>query len=263
RLEVGFTKPGRVTGRSPAERDERWLEVTKECLKMKISMRGGLATGLVMVMLLAAAQFASHLNAADEAEAAARKEGQLDVKALGNMIEAMGVDAKLDDKRYDFNFKTVYGGEEWELSMSAVLSQNEKSLWVMAWLDELPKSAADVPRTALLRLLANNDRMGNGKFFAYIPSNRRFVLQRVVSNEDMTTATFRELLQDLGASVVETFPHWTVSNWKASETAAKPSDEAIPSNEAKSAPAHPLTETRKAPSRSAGKAARTKSNATE
>lgn len=228
---------------------------------MKIWMRGSVATGSAMVLLLAAAQFASLSRAADEKEPAP-KDGQLTVKSLGNMIEAMGVEAKLDDKRYDFNFKTVYGGEEWELSMSAVLSQNEKSMWVMAWLDELPKSAADVPRTALLRLLANNDRMGNGKFFAYIPSNRRFVLQRVVANENMTTANFREVLQDLGASVVETFPHWTVSNWKASETAPKASDESMPSNNSKSAPAHPLTETRRAPAKSAGKA-RVNSNATE
>lgn len=219
---------------------------------MKISMRGSLATGLAMVMLLAAAQFASLSNAADEADAPA-KEGQLTVKSLGNMIEAMGVEAKLDDKRYDFNFKTVYGGEEWELSMSCVLSQNEKSMWVMAWLDELPKSAADVPRTALLRLLANNDRMGNGKFFAYIPSNRRFVLQRIVPNQDMTTGNFRDVLQDLGASVVETFPHWTVSNWKASETASKPTEESIQGQENKSAPSHPLSETRKSATKSAGK----------
>jgi hypothetical protein len=170
----------------------------------------------------------------------------------------MEVKAKLDDKRYDFNFKTVYAGEEWELSMSAVLSQNENSLWVMAWLDELPRSAADVPRTALLRLLANNDRMGNGKFFAYIPTNRRFVLQRIVPNQNMTTASFREILQDLGASVVETYPHWTVANWKASESdSTKSADSNMPKTDEKSAPAHPLTETRKSPSKSAGRTSKT------
>jgi hypothetical protein len=201
---------------------------------------------------VALAQFGGPLvNAADDA--AAKKPGRLTVKELGNLLEAMEAETKLDDKRYDFNFKTVYNGEEWELSMSAVLSQNENSLWVMAWLDELPRSAADVPRTALLRLLANNDRMGNGKFFAYIPSNRRFVLQRVVPNENLNTAKFRELLQDLGASVVETYPHWTVANWKASESESKSTDSAMPKNDEKSAPAHPLTETRKAPAKSAGK----------
>ena len=52
----------------------------------------------------------------------------------------------------------------------------------MAWLDELPRSASDVPRVALLRLLADNDKMGGGKFFTYVPGIRRFVLQRVIPN---------------------------------------------------------------------------------
>ena len=81
--------------------------------------------------------------------------------------------------------------------MSAVLSQDGTSIWLMAWLDECPKAAAEVPRTALLRLLAENDKLGGGKFFAYIPSNRRFVLQQVVPNEHMTAAKFKVILQDL------------------------------------------------------------------
>ena len=222
---------------------------------MRITVRMGLAAGLAAAFLVALAQFgAPRLNAADEA-AAPRRDGRLTVNSLGNLIEAMEIKTKLDDKRYDFNFKTVYEGEEWELSMSAVLSENENSLWVMAWLDELPRSAADVPRTALLRLLTHNDRMGNGKFFAYIPSNRRFVLQRVVPNENLTTGTFRKILQDLGASVVETYPHWTVANWKAPEE-SKSADGNLPKNTEKSAPAHPLTETRKAPSKSAGRSSK-------
>lgn len=121
------------------------------------------------------------------------------------------------DQRFDFAFKASLNGEEWELSMSSVLSQDGGSIWVMAWLDELPKSAADVPRTALLRLLAANDKMGGGKFFAYIANNRRFVLQRVIGSEELTAADFRLCLQDLGATVVETYPQWAVSNWKAAE----------------------------------------------
>ena len=83
----------------------------------------------------------------------------------------------------------------------------------MAWLDELPKSSSEVPRNALLRLLARNDKLGNGKFFAYIAANRRFVMQRIVPNQNMTTANFRDILKDLGQSVVETYPEWAVSNW--------------------------------------------------
>jgi len=215
---------------------------------MKITKRAGWMVGLAAALVVALVQFGGPLVQAADEDAASRREGRLTVKTLGNMIEAMGVDVKLDDKRYDFNFKTVYAGEEWVLSMSAVLSQNENSLWVMAWLDELPRSPVDVPRTALLRLLANNDRMGNGKFFAYIPSNRRFVLQRVVANEHMSTSAFREVLQDLGASVVETYPHWTVDNWKASDSESRSAERDLPKNEERTAPAHPLKATRSAPS---------------
>jgi hypothetical protein len=153
-----------------------------------------------------------HLLAQD-APAESAVPGHLSQDELGAMIRAMGIQAKLDDRRFDFSFPATYNKEPWTLSMSAVLSENGNSVWVMAWLDQCPKTAAEVPRTALLRLLAKNDTLGNGKFFAYIPANTRFVLERVVPNENITTAHFREVLQDLGAAVVETYPYWSVSNW--------------------------------------------------
>lgn len=149
------------------------------------------------------------------------KVATLSDESLGTLIKAMGIEPKLVEKRYDFVFKTNVNDDEWELSMSAVLSQDLTVVWIMAWLDELPKSAADVPRTALLRLLADNDKLGKGKFFAYIASNRRFVLQRVVPVTAMTSASLRADLNDLGATVVATHPHWAVTNW-ASPTQPDP-----------------------------------------
>jgi hypothetical protein len=185
---------------------------------MKISLRGWLVIGTFTALTAALVTLAlPRLNAADGSATAS---GQLTEDSLGTMLQAMGLEPKKVSKRYDFAFRTLFEGEEWTLSMSSVLSQNGQSVWVMAWLDELPRSAADVPRTALLRLLADNDRLGKGKFFAYIASNRRFVLQRTVENRDMTTAAFRSALQDLGASVVQTYPHWAVANWK--ESASEP-----------------------------------------
>lgn len=142
-----------------------------------------------------------------------RLPGQLSEDQLGQMIAALGIKPDKKEQRYDFAFKAKMGEEEWELSMSSVLSQDGRSIWVMAWLDPLPESAANVPRNALLRLLAENDKIGNGKFFAYIPSNRRFVMQKVVPNENMTSAKYKVILQDLGTSVVETYPVWAVKNW--------------------------------------------------
>ncbi|MCA9025683.1 MAG: twin-arginine translocation signal domain-containing protein [Planctomycetaceae bacterium] len=140
---------------------------------------------------------------------------------LEQIITGLGLKPTKNEQRYDFGFKAALNEEEWELSMSAVLSQDGNTVWVMAWLDELPKSSAEVPRTALLRLLAANDQMGNGKFFAYIAGNRRFVLQRVIETQGLTKDEFKITLQDLGATVVETYPQWAVANWNDGSTATQ------------------------------------------
>ncbi|MDZ4689651.1 MAG: type III secretion system chaperone [Planctomycetaceae bacterium] len=172
--------------------------------------------------MLGAAVAALAAPAMVSAQSAPAAKGRLTDESLGTLLKAMGLEAKLAEKRYDFAFKATIADADWELSMSAVLSQDANSVWIMAWLDELPKSAADVPRTALLRLLSENDKLGKGKFFAYIASNRRFVLQRVIPNENMTASSFRGALDDLGASVVLTHPFWSVANWSGSGPAEEP-----------------------------------------
>lgn len=180
---------------------------------MKISLRGWCVLGMfATVLAVLALASAGMLNAADSPSAAS---GQLTESSLGNLLSAVGLKPKKTEKRYDFNFRSKRSGEEWELSMSAVLSENGHAVWLMAWLDELPRSSADVPRTALLRMLAENDRLGKGKFFAYVAGNRRFVLQRVIPNEGITTTSFRNALIDLGNSVSQSYPIWAVSNWKS------------------------------------------------
>lgn len=166
---------------------------------------------------------------AQVAPAAPAVQGAVTEDQLGQMIAAIGLAAEKKEQRYDFAFAAKLDDQQWELSMSSVLSQDGTSVWIMAWLDELPKSSADVPRTALLRLLAENDKLGNGKFFAYIPNNRRFVLQRSVANENFTSAKLRLILQDLGTSVVETYPIWAVTNWNPTGTPAAPVSPGAPS----------------------------------
>ncbi|MGV2334720.1 MAG UNVERIFIED_CONTAM: hypothetical protein LVR18_11605 [Planctomycetaceae bacterium] len=138
--------------------------------------------------------------------AAAPQPGRLSEEQLGEMLAAVGLQPKKTEQRYDFAFKMNYRGEEWKFSMSAVLSRNGESVWVMAWLDQIPQTSAEVPRTALLRLLAANDRLGEGKFFAYIPTNKRFVMQRVIPNRDLTNKKMMETLQDLASSVADEYP---------------------------------------------------------
>lgn len=156
------------------------------------------------------------------------KPGGVDEEGLGQMVKALGLKPEKQLQRYDFAFRAEMEGTEWTLSMSAVLSQDQQSLWLMAWLDELPKSQEAVPRAALLRLLAENDSLGDGKMFAYIPNNRRFVMQRAVTNEGMNSAKFRDLLQDLGASVVECHPIWATANWVPAGTSGAANTAAAP-----------------------------------
>lgn len=162
--------------------------------------------------------------AADGAKPAAAK-GKLSSESLGALLKAMGIEAKQTETRFDFDFKSVVDEDEWVFSMSSVLSKDGSSVWIMAWLDELPKSPADVPRTALLRLLSDNDKLGQGTFFAYIATNRRFVLQRVIANDNMTTASFRAALDGLGANVADSYAHWSVENWN---NTAQPDPASVP-----------------------------------
>jgi hypothetical protein len=212
---------------------------------MELSRRGFIAAGAA-----AAASVAPAVSDAAEATATAKpKAGQLNDELLGTLLKAMGLKPDKVEQRYDFIFRSIHDREEWDLSMTAVMSSDASSIWVMAWLDDLPKSAADVPRTALLRLLAANDRLGKGKFFAYVASNRRFVLQRVIPNQNISTRMFADVLKDLGTSVVESYPQWSTASWSSSKPA--------PGKVATQSPEPALTGAGKAPTRTAAKPGQT------
>ncbi|WP_145364537.1 hypothetical protein [Stratiformator vulcanicus] len=180
---------------------------------------------VILTALVAAWLGVSNMAAAQDVA------GPLTEDSLGQALTSLGLQPEKAESRYDFRFKTKYEEQEWDLTMSAVLSKNGESLWVMAWLDELPKSSTDVPNTALLRLLARNDEIGNGKFFAYIPSNRRFVLQRVVPNRGISPRILGGVLKDLGGSVRTEYPYWLTQNWTAKPTtsagATRPTQSAV------------------------------------
>jgi len=175
-------------------------------------------------MLLITARMES-VKAEEPNDRPQRPAGQLSEETLGRALTSIGLNPTKTEKRYDFAFKTSIEGEEWKFSMSTVLSRNEESVWVMAWLDQIPRTANDVPRTALLRLLAANDRLGNGKFFAYIPTNKRFVLQRVIANERMSTRKLRATLRDLAMSVADEYPVWATANWNPKKQQQRVADD--------------------------------------
>lgn len=178
-----------------------------------ISRRSLLAAGLTAVGAGVAAG-TSPLSAQTSAAAAAPK-GAVTLESLGKLLTSLGLKVTLAESRYDFDFaQKIEKEEEWVHAMSAVLSADARSVWLMAWLEELPQSSADVPRTALLRLLADNDRLGNGHFFAYVADNKHFTLQRVIPNENITAAGLKAALLELGTKVAGMHPHWSVANWK-------------------------------------------------
>src|SRR6516225_12216085 len=159
-------------------------------MSSNISRRRLLSTSLAAVGgTLAAGALAA------EGDKAPPRKGQLTLEGLGKLLAAMGLKATKEKTQYNFTFPAKLD-VEWNMTMSAVLSADEDSIWLMAWLNELPKSAADVPRTALLRLLAENDKMGRA-FFAYMPTTRRFILERVVENEGITTESFKDEMLEL------------------------------------------------------------------
>ena len=202
---------------------------------MEVTRRDWLAAatfaGLVPGVALAQEATAPAKNSAGSAPAktaapagqAAAKEapapGALSEESLKKLLEALGLKPTQSQSRFDFAFALKpKDAEEWNLSMSAVLSADAKTVWIMAWLDELPRSSRDVPRTALLKLLAENDLMGQGKFFSYIPANRRFALQQVVENHSMTSRKFHGMLVNLGHTIIETYGFWSVEAWKEPAT---------------------------------------------
>ena len=167
----------------------------------------------IAAVLLPILLVSGSVSAQETASPAPAPAGTLNEESLGQALNAIGLKPLKKNKRYDFAFKTSVRGEEWKFSMSAVLSRNGESVWVMAWLDQIPSRSSQVPQLALLKLLAANDRMGNGKFFAYIPTNKRFVLQRVLKNEQMTSQRLMSALQDLAISVADEYPIWSVAKW--------------------------------------------------
>lgn len=204
---------------------------------MQISVRGLVVLGLVGAAGAAIVIAAAPLLAGAEADI--QTSSKLTHESLGAMLQGMGLKPKLEQQRYDFQFKSAQEGEEWVFTMSAVLSRDGETVWVMAWLDELPKSAGEVPRTALLRLLADNDLMGNGKFFAYVAGNRRFVLQRVVPNQSISVDHLRAVLLDVGESVASTYGHWAVAGWNqpaATSTAQSAGGAKSPASQTTKAP---------------------------
>jgi hypothetical protein len=211
-----------------------------------ISRRGLLSTGLAAVgATLATSALAAEKSAlktadknadkskvkADDAGKAPAKtsqdadDSQLSVEALGNLLEAMGL--KPNKFETSFNFTFPFKAEtEWNMAMTATMSQDEQGIWITAWLAELPQSAADVPRTALLRLLAQNDELGGGIFFAYMPKVRKIVLECMIANEDIDSASFKECLRDLATRVSETQQFWDVAEWKKSPASGTGKDSA-------------------------------------
>ncbi|HEY3963243.1 MAG TPA: hypothetical protein VGM05_01720 [Planctomycetaceae bacterium] len=195
-------------------------------MSSNISRRHLLSTGLTALggTLATAALAADKEKAGDPDKASAKKsaaaKGPLSLEALGVLLEALGLKPTKYESSYDFTFP-FKAESEWNMTMRATMSTDELGIWITAFLAEMPQTAADVPRTALLKLLAQNDDLGDGIFFAYIPKVRQIVLERMIDNEGITSASFKESIRELATRVTETQPLWTVSEWKQTPASGK------------------------------------------
>src|SRR5689334_18926700 len=140
----------------------------KECrMSSNISRRHLLSTGLAALGgTLATAALAADKEKSGAADKAGAKQdkpaaakGQLSLEALGTLMEAMGLKPTQYESSYNFTFP-FKADTEWNMTMTATMSQDEAGIWITAYLADMPQTAADVPRTALLKLLAQNDELG-------------------------------------------------------------------------------------------------------
>ena len=165
--------------------------------------------GVFLVVLVVLVAWAADWSDAADVSSA----GSVNSDGLGRMLGTLGLKPRAAGTRFDFEFQSLQGDQEWGFAMSVVISQDAGTIWVMAWLEEMPKQAAKVPAAALLRMLAENDRLGNGKFFAYDRQNRRFLMQRVIPNRGITPAVLREVFQDMAKGVMGSHSTWSVARW--------------------------------------------------
>ena len=176
-------------------------------------MRTRVMWGVAGVLVVLTAWAVDWTDAADVS-----RTGVATTEGIGRMLRSLGITPRSAGTRFDFDFKSRQGEQEWDFSMSVVLSQDGQTIWAMAWLEEMPRTASRVPAAALRRLLSENDRLGNGKFFAYDRRNRRFLMQRVVSNRGITSAVLAAVLKDVAAGVMNSYPAWSVAKWKPGAT---------------------------------------------
>ena len=181
------------------------------------TMRTRMVVGVAGVLVVLVAWAADWSDAADVS-----KSGSVDPASLGRMLVTLGLKPTAAGTRFDFEFQKQEGDQEWGFAMSAVLSQDAKTIWLMAWLEEMPKQASKVPAAALLKMLSENDRLGNGKFFAYDRQNRRFLMQRVMPNAGISPELLRTVIDDMAKGVIGSHLTWSVARW-AEEPAVRQS----------------------------------------
>ena len=114
--------------------------------------------------------------------------GVIDSEGLGRMLRSVGVKPRAAGSRYDFEFHSKQGGQEWDFAMSAVISQNGGTIWVMAWREEMLQHAQTVSDARTL--LADERQVGEASTFS--PSEPIDVTQyegEIVSKEVVIDAS--------------------------------------------------------------------------
>lgn len=133
-------------------------------------------------------------------------------ESLGTLLrEDMGLDASPFENRHDFLYKADLQNQELELFFSVALSTDQKQLRVRAWLDPLPEGM--ISEEPLLKLLNRNAELTAGLHYAYSREGRRFLIEAVLKNDQMTAEKLKTALNEVSMEVATSWGLWATSEW--------------------------------------------------
>ena len=139
-------------------------------------------------------------------------QASLTFKQLGQMLSQMRLKPSRVQTRYDFPYQATLEEQEIELYLTVLLAKDDSQIRIRAWLDPLPEG--EVPADALLKMLSLNEKMNRGLHFAYSTQTKRFLLEKTISNQDITPEIFTAAFQDLSLQVSDNWETWATSQWK-------------------------------------------------
>lgn len=131
--------------------------------------------------------------------------------SLGTMLASMGYQyTPLRDGYYQVDLRR--GGRTFQVQMW--VSSDSRVIASASLTGEL--SPEQIPASIMLRLLEQNDYLGNARFF-YAPDARRLYLVTDIDNTNVTPARLRTVLESWADAAASSASVWDTSKWPKAE----------------------------------------------